>query len=235
MLDRERALRPVQLAIHIRGDRRHVEQRPTPVRRACDRHRGEPLGTTTYRWKVDNGIGFTITGNASDLLYPGIWRPSCFHTAQPAQLHDLRHPAPDDGREPPAARQARTSRCSSPTSTRRSRSASRCRRTGRRSSPRLVDPRSASRTFRRPTRTAASRRGSRSPTRGRPRSDAARRQRTSWAARPDGRSPARLRSCSPRRSARSPIGRRAAPASPMRTPERWRLRRSPRRRRAAPR
>ena len=36
---------------------------------------GNRSSTTTYRWKVDNSIGFTITGNASDLLYPGIWRP----------------------------------------------------------------------------------------------------------------------------------------------------------------
>ena len=36
---------------------------------------GNRSGTTTYQWKVDNSIGFTITGNASDLLYPGIWRP----------------------------------------------------------------------------------------------------------------------------------------------------------------
>jgi hypothetical protein len=36
---------------------------------------GNRSSATTYKWKVDNSIGFTITGNASDLLYPGIWRP----------------------------------------------------------------------------------------------------------------------------------------------------------------
>ncbi len=36
---------------------------------------GNRSSTTTYQWKVDNTIGFTITGNASGLLYPGLWRP----------------------------------------------------------------------------------------------------------------------------------------------------------------
>ena len=36
---------------------------------------GNRSSATTYSWKVDNSIGFTITGNASGLLYPGIWRP----------------------------------------------------------------------------------------------------------------------------------------------------------------
>ncbi len=58
VLDRERALRPVQLAIHVRGDRRHLEQRPAPVRRARDRRRREPLERDDLpagRWTTASG------------------------------------------------------------------------------------------------------------------------------------------------------------------------------------
>ena len=35
---------------------------------------GNRSAPTTYRWKVDKDVRFTITGNAGGLLYPGIWR-----------------------------------------------------------------------------------------------------------------------------------------------------------------
>ena len=34
---------------------------------------GNISGAASYKWKVDD-VGFTITGNAGGLLYPGLWR-----------------------------------------------------------------------------------------------------------------------------------------------------------------